>query len=551
MQYQKKIILLLLIPFLMWSQEKEIYATPDALKSEIVKILYNNPNKALELATAFLDYGIETKDEKIQSEAYHQLGKVNGVKGNHLEAIRFYDKGIGIAKKINYKEYLIELIVVKGNAFYHLNKNVDALNSYLNALELTDAPNYNSYQWIILMNLALLKQRNGNFEEATTLFKNSLDLAYKYPNTNKTVQTNTVANILMNLGEAYLKRKLLDSSIYFNQIGLKKSLVYNNLQTSSNLLKLIGKAYYEKGNYDKAITELKKAKTSVLSIGNPIIENEIYLLLGLSYFKIKEFDISIFQLEKCITQYKEEKENISIATYQEACIALAKIYNEKENIKQSKIFYEKYIAVNNSLKEQETTFLKEYYKNDVAQLKSEINTYQSRISKQQLYLIISILFIILLSLATYNYKSSLKNILLKTNKPANLTNKTNKSETIIIDSKKVTSIIKELKKLEKEEFYIHKNCNLYTTAKKLNTNTSYLSKIMNEVKKQSFNAYLNDLRIQYAIDKIHTDKTFRSYSIKSIAEEIGYKSANSFSKYFKIKTGSFPSAFIKHLKQQK
>jgi len=271
------------------------------------------------------------------------------------------------------------------------------------------------------------------------------------------------------------------------------------------------------------------------------VKNKIHLLLGLSYFKIKEFDNSIFLLEKNIQQYKNKKEKISIATYQEACITLAKIYNEKEDIKQSKIFYEKYITVNDSLKEQETIFIEEYYKNDIEQLENKINTYQSRISKQQSYLIISILFIILLSIILYKYRDFLKTVLSYNNKIPDII----KNKTSTIDSKKISIIIRELTKLEKNKFYLHKNCNLYTTAKKLNTNTSYLSKIMNEVKKQSFNAYLNDLRIQYAIDKIHTDKTFRSYSVKSIAEELGYKSTDSFVKYFKLKTGQLSSFYIK------
>ncbi|WP_414674310.1 helix-turn-helix domain-containing protein [Maribacter sp.] len=37
----------------------------------------------------------------------------------------------------------------------------------------------------------------------------------------------------------------------------------------------------------------------------------------------------------------------------------------------------------------------------------------------------------------------------------------------------------------------------------------------------------------------------RSYSVKAIAEEIGYKSADSSSKYFKKNTGLSPSSYIK------
>ena len=84
-------------------------------------------------------------------------------------------------------------------------------------------------------------------------------------------------------------------------------------------------------------------------------------------------------------------------------------------------------------------------------------------------------------------------------------------------------------------------------AKELNTNSTYLSKIINVYKEKNFSNYLHDLRIGYAIERLRDDEKFRLYSIKGISEEMGFKTSESFAKAFHKKTGIYPSAFIKTL----
>ena len=108
-------------------------------------------------------------------------------------------------------------------------------------------------------------------------------------------------------------------------------------------------------------------------------------------------------------------------------------------------------------------------------------------------------------------------------------------------------ILEGLNKLEKQEYFLRQDCNSYNVAKKIKTNTSYLSKVVNSHYQKNFNAYINDLRINYAVLKLKNDNRFRKFSIQSIAEEVGYKSADSFTKYFKKQTGLNPSFYIKKL----
>jgi len=111
----------------------------------------------------------------------------------------------------------------------------------------------------------------------------------------------------------------------------------------------------------------------------------------------------------------------------------------------------------------------------------------------------------------------------------------------------VTQIVDGLQKLEEQEYYLKQECNAYNVAKKIKTNTSYLSKVINSRYQKNFNTYINDLRINYSILRLKNDAKFRLFSIQSISEELGYKSSDSFTKYFKRHTGLNPSFYIKQL----
>ncbi|WP_416337329.1 helix-turn-helix domain-containing protein [Galbibacter sp. EGI 63066] len=78
-------------------------------------------------------------------------------------------------------------------------------------------------------------------------------------------------------------------------------------------------------------------------------------------------------------------------------------------------------------------------------------------------------------------------------------------------------------------------------AKELNTNSTYLSKVINNSKQINFSNYINNLRIEYAIEKLTGSEQFRAYTIQAIAEESGFGTAQSFSSSF----------FIKQLKKEK
>ena len=119
-----------------------------------------------------------------------------------------------------------------------------------------------------------------------------------------------------------------------------------------------------------------------------------------------------------------------------------------------------------------------------------------------------------------------------------------------IDEDLEEKILSGISKLHKTEYYLKSDFNIQTFAKKLNTNTSYISYIINKEYNQSFKEYLTRLRIDYLVEKLQKEKKYKKYTIKFLAEEIGYTNASAFTRVFKKHKGITPSQFIKNIENK-
>lgn len=84
-----------------------------------------------------------------------------------------------------------------------------------------------------------------------------------------------------------------------------------------------------------------------------------------------------------------------------------------------------------------------------------------------------------------------------------------------------------------KELFLMKGITLGSLAKDIQTNSSYVSEVINTYKEQNFASYLNSLRVEYLLNKLVTDKKFRSYKLGVIPDELGYNNEQAFSIEFK------------------
>lgn len=117
----------------------------------------------------------------------------------------------------------------------------------------------------------------------------------------------------------------------------------------------------------------------------------------------------------------------------------------------------------------------------------------------------------------------------------------------LMTSETEIKLLELLDDFEKGDLFNNKNMSLPFLAGELNTNTKYLSYVINQHKSTDFKSYINRLRINYIVDKIINDEKYRQYKISILADECGFSSHSKFASVFKAVTDLSPSAYIKML----
>lgn len=125
------------------------------------------------------------------------------------------------------------------------------------------------------------------------------------------------------------------------------------------------------------------------------------------------------------------------------------------------------------------------------------------------------------------------------------------SKKIIILKETEILILQKLKRFEKSKKFLNKDISLAVLAGQFDTNTKYLSEIINSHYKINFNTYINRLRINYIIEKLKSDPNYVKYRISYLAENCGFSSHSSFATVFKSITGISPVKFIEFIISEK
>ena len=117
----------------------------------------------------------------------------------------------------------------------------------------------------------------------------------------------------------------------------------------------------------------------------------------------------------------------------------------------------------------------------------------------------------------------------------------------IITTETLRKLLRKLDRFEQSNLYLKNNISLFKLTAYCGSNTKYISHVLNFCKEKDYNNYINDLRIQYIINKLQSERKYRKFKIAVLAKEAGFSSPNKFSFVFKNAKGILPSTYIKNL----
>ena len=86
-------------------------------------------------------------------------------------------------------------------------------------------------------------------------------------------------------------------------------------------------------------------------------------------------------------------------------------------------------------------------------------------------------------------------------------------------------VLRELENFEISEIYLDSTFNINKLAKQLNTNTSYLSSIVNEKKGKTYKQYIAELRMNYLLNLIYFGILVAPVSIEIILPSLNLYTA--------------------------
>lgn len=119
-----------------------------------------------------------------------------------------------------------------------------------------------------------------------------------------------------------------------------------------------------------------------------------------------------------------------------------------------------------------------------------------------------------------------------------------------INPEKEQELREKLDAFERSEDFLDKNMSLATLAAQFDTNTKYLSEVINTYKNCNYNAYINDLCIRHLLKLLATNPSYLQYKISYIADLAGFSSHSSFTNVFKNSTGLSPNEYMQNLRNR-
>ncbi|GAA0729064.1 hypothetical protein GCM10009430_38790 [Aquimarina litoralis] len=473
--------------------------------------------------------------------------------------MQFYDQALKISKELKNDSLVSIIHTLKGHIHLRNGKNKDALQEYTKGLEFAEFTEHEELEVKANAGLIVILRRMNRSEKALNIALRSLEII---PKTNM-YRKGAHVSILVLSSEVYLAREEYDSTLFYVEKALEISKELSYKEAILDLYIKKGMVYYHKKQYNASLDYLLKAKDILTTqeISNkafPIINTTYYT--ASCYYEQGLYDKAIPILEDGINNFEETDFFKPPAI--RAHLLLANCYNEKKDYEKGSFWQNKYMELNEAYQKDKDQTIDIIHEKETNQLEQKITDLENdqRQAKTRLFIFLFIISLALIIL-TYGYIKKQKsnnvvfqNLMQEINQLESINKQTvvkglTKKE-IFIDDQKIKEIIKGIEKLETQEYFLKSDCNLRTMAKKLKTNTTYLSQTINQYKEKSFTEYINDLRINYVLKRLQEDTKFRSYAIQSIATEIGYKSSYSLVKHFKAKTGINPSFYIKSLNKQ-
>lgn len=488
-------------------------------------IAYDKANlkKAIDYYEKILDVQKIKSDSSILADVYLTLSNYYLYNDQYDKSMFYGNKAYPILFKLDNKPGLIELFVTLYNGS-QLSSNDSTNTDYLHKA-INMAMDYGDSLWIsdTYSNLGMDFYRKGKFSEAIKYYR----LARNFANDKGSKREVRIA-VSQHLCYTYMPDSV-ERACEMSDYILTRSIINNDLKLLSNAYLSRANCFANHHQQDSSAHYLDLAEENRMKYGNPKASAGFFNKMYEVSMKINDYERALgylnFAFEESVRINKETNSN-------------------QLNITRAQLDYE-------------------LQKDQIDEL-NFTNQIQKEKNKRQKITIIGTLAILLMGFAFFvfakikynqlreSYREVFrKNVeldklnfrLTQTEKKLHSIKNVNGNGNGIKGEEKIYIRLKEL--LEKEKIYKQPDLSMIKLANKLNTNTSYLSVIINKRFKESFKTLINKYRINEA-RRLFKSSDYANFSIEGISEEVGYQSRSTFYQSFKQITGLTPTQYIEN-----
>lgn len=508
-------ILILFYLCLSFKATAQMNSDPEVLMGKAHELTDTNPEQAIKIGEHLLK---SSSSDSERSDIQFLIAKSWFSKGQFGHSLTAAFRAKQLAENSKSKQKQVEISILIATILRILQLD-DQSEKYLQFTEENLKVPRKSVEstslFIRLLNAkALLATDHNNYDSALSIISTAKKIAAKIPDNNPKV----VSETFLIEGEIHLSRKRygLAEACFLKSLQLLQKNDRNSLQFSK-VLDEIAAVYFQQQQHQKAVGLLLRAWTVSKKLQHIPLQESINKQLAINYLALKDRKLYHFYNQKYL-ELKDSDDSLG---------------SESTNI-----------AFNLISHEQELALIEE---------KEELASY--------LYFSLAtvMLAIICFTIQFFRNKSRVKRfqeirkylqVGIQSTPPIAIETKKEPAKNLVIPVETEQNLLAKLKKFETSTRFTNKEMSLAVLAAQFDTNTKYLSEIINKHNNDNFNTYINKLRINYIIEKIKTEPNYRNYKISYLADESGFSSHSSFTTIFKSITGIAPTTFIEFVKEE-
>ncbi|MGZ0014596.1 helix-turn-helix domain-containing protein [Yeosuana sp. AK3] len=541
------------------SQEKNYFLKSDTLQNKTYEQLNNLSDNAIQ------------SNNSISLSAYrnYHLKKAKN-ENNHLEIARAYysfitwenlnkdlaycDSIIDITKNSDYRAYPTNGYLLKAQLYYKNSDFVKALDNYIIANDWAIKKQFEPLQIESVLGIAAIKNVWGQHEEALGMYRSNYFEIIQSPNYMDDLYFEYI-ELARNFSLSLIRNNEPDSALFIVKNAMKNAHEAQDLISYYDLGKVHATANFYLKKYPNTLDSLLKFSPKYSDI---VLADSYYMMAKIYQYKnnhllAEKYFKKIDSIHQSLGDPFPELKDVYNELYK---------YSKKRGENEKQLYYLNQLLAVDSILDLNYNSVNEKMRldYDIPQFKKvKANLTRKLAMKEQqlwLYIVLSILIISILLFIYFKRQQKLKGRLHKLLQTDVIENtevifKDTKTSSIEMSKDTINDILEQLSSFEKSKGYLSKDITLHSLAKEFNTNSSYLSSIINQVKQINFATYLKNMRIINAINEIKKNRELLKYSMNGLADEFGFSTAESFSKAFREKTGVKPSYFLDELRKEK